>query len=284
MNFKAMAAIAATLIVCVPLALGYGLAIDEEETTALESTKSWGISDMMLNSSTPYYGQYLGASNNDLLLNGSKLVQVGYNKMSSTATSYPTKSTGSGTLPLSSPSETTYPMTPVQENGKISIDSTSKVLQTTNYHADVNSKNSQGTHTATSSTVLTYDSTSSGSPDALQITIDGSYPMTISYTDNMGSKKNLVSETDGVHYCTMTFARANSYGMWSFYGSFGGQYTADDYVKKITVEFTGASTYGIKEAYFSSIFSLTGSWSDASWSSTLWGTLRYTRSGSSGYI
>lgn len=59
-----VAAIAITLIVAIPLLLGYALAFTEEERTSWESTDSVNITDSMLNSSSPTFVNYTGPSNN----------------------------------------------------------------------------------------------------------------------------------------------------------------------------------------------------------------------------
>lgn len=276
MNFKAMAAIAATLIVCVPLALGYGLAIDEEETTALESTKSWSISDMMLNNQTPYYGQYLGASNNDLLLNGSKLVQVGYNKMSSTATSYPTKSTGSGTLPLASMDEQSFTMSP-KGSGSISADVTSRSLDTSSTNYPLNVNNTKGTHTAYTGLELNYKATPSGSPDYIHISINGTTPILFDYIDNNGNSYGGTSVADNVTSATFTMCR-NVSGYWSYKWDLGGALNYGN-IREITISFEGNSVYTTTYCYFSSIQNTL-----TDWSSTFIGVVKISQNGSYKYI
>lgn len=59
-----VAAIAITLIVAIPLLLGYALAFTEEERISWESTDSVNITDSMLNSSSPTFVNYTGPSNN----------------------------------------------------------------------------------------------------------------------------------------------------------------------------------------------------------------------------
>lgn len=79
---KAIAAIALTLVVACPIALGYVLSINEEETTAWETTEQYNISDYLLNSSTPYYQIYTGPNNNEV-------VNAAYVSTGSTVTSNP---------------------------------------------------------------------------------------------------------------------------------------------------------------------------------------------------
>lgn len=73
---KAIAAIALTLIIAVPIGLGYVLAFDEEETTNWETTEQYNVSDLLLNSSSPYYQVYTGPNNN-MIRGGAGYVSTG---------------------------------------------------------------------------------------------------------------------------------------------------------------------------------------------------------------
>ena len=64
MNFKVLAAIALTLIVCIPVAAGYALATEEKTEQAWETTATYNISDMLINNDSPYYSEYSGTANN----------------------------------------------------------------------------------------------------------------------------------------------------------------------------------------------------------------------------
>lgn len=64
---KALAAIALTLVIIVPIGLGYALAIDETEHTGVQTAASYNISDRMLNSSTPYYNDTISGNNSFLI-------------------------------------------------------------------------------------------------------------------------------------------------------------------------------------------------------------------------
>ena len=61
---KALAAIALTLIIAMPVGIGFLTAVHQEETDSWQTTSSSKISDLMLNHQTPYYGSYKGSSNN----------------------------------------------------------------------------------------------------------------------------------------------------------------------------------------------------------------------------
>lgn len=72
---KAIAAIALTLIIAVPIGLGYVLAFNEEETVTWETTEQYNVSDLLLNSSTQYYQTYTGPNNNEVV--GATYVSTG---------------------------------------------------------------------------------------------------------------------------------------------------------------------------------------------------------------
>ena len=66
---KALAAIALTLIVCAPIAIGYAMASEDEEVTNWQSSDNIKVNDLLLNSTQPIYTDYSGSLNNaDLLL------------------------------------------------------------------------------------------------------------------------------------------------------------------------------------------------------------------------
>lgn len=63
-SLKALAAIALTLIIAVPIGAGYALSLHDEEITNWESTNTSNISDALLNAESPYYTDYTGPNNN----------------------------------------------------------------------------------------------------------------------------------------------------------------------------------------------------------------------------
>lgn len=67
-SLKATAAIALTLMIVVPILLGYGLASHPVETTQYDSEDSLNLSDHILNSQTPYTNSSYTASNNTELM------------------------------------------------------------------------------------------------------------------------------------------------------------------------------------------------------------------------
>lgn len=92
------AAIALTLIIAVPILLGYALNITEEERTGYETTEYTNITEAMLNSSAPIYITSAAPVNNQLLYaevyyigvgTEYSLIAPGYNTTSATYTSIP---------------------------------------------------------------------------------------------------------------------------------------------------------------------------------------------------
>lgn len=93
---KALGAIALTLVIACPLALGYVLSFDEEETTAWKTTDQFNVSDLLLNNMTEYTQVYSGPNNN-------RIIDGDYFVKGSTVTSLPvyTKTAKSLTLTTS---------------------------------------------------------------------------------------------------------------------------------------------------------------------------------------
>lgn len=86
---KALAAIALTLIIAMPVGIGFLTAVHQEETDSWQTTSSSKISDLMLNHQTPYFGSYKGSSNNAVLL-GEDSASPQYVSTTSTFSSLPT--------------------------------------------------------------------------------------------------------------------------------------------------------------------------------------------------
>ena len=103
---KALAAIALTLIIVVPIGIGFLTAVHQEETESWQTTSSSKISDIMLNYQTPYYGSYKGSTNNSTLLSEDN-VAPDYVTVTSTFTSLPIY-TNSPTTLTTNAAETVY--------------------------------------------------------------------------------------------------------------------------------------------------------------------------------
>ena len=84
-SIKALAAIALTLMIAAPIGLGYLFATEDTTVTSWESENRVNLSDTILNSEHPIYGDYQGTSNNTLLETG----VMQYNDISSTDSAYP---------------------------------------------------------------------------------------------------------------------------------------------------------------------------------------------------
>lgn len=95
---KALAAIGLTLIIIVPIGLGYVLSIDEEETYAWETTTQTRINDLLLNHETPYYGSYKGTTNNSTLISGGSLAVPQYVLQTNTYSPLPIYTVATDTL------------------------------------------------------------------------------------------------------------------------------------------------------------------------------------------
>ena len=110
---KALAAIALTLIIAVPIGLGYGLASHDVPYTSWDTSDSINVSNSILNSSTPYFSEYAGPANNSTLIRErlvtgggyeSSIISPAYVTTGSTATSLPLKISSSSTAnPVDSP-------------------------------------------------------------------------------------------------------------------------------------------------------------------------------------
>lgn len=106
---KAIAAIALTLVVACPIALGYVLAIDEQEAVSWETTQQYNVSDYMLNSSTDYTMPISSPANNSELVQKVyaqgqyeySITAPAYNDVGDTYTSLPTYTETSGSTVLS---------------------------------------------------------------------------------------------------------------------------------------------------------------------------------------
>ena len=82
---KALAAIALTLIIAVPILLGFALSSENVTYTEWEPESRVNLSDTILNSTYPIYMEYDGSSNNTTLTNGN----MAYVTVSTTSSAYP---------------------------------------------------------------------------------------------------------------------------------------------------------------------------------------------------
>lgn len=102
-----IAAIAVTLIVAVPILLGYGLAFEEETYTSFESVNTTNITDMINNYQEPIYNRYTGPANNQALWMDVYWSGVGYEK-SLVSPKYGSVGDNPTSLPILAASAKTY--------------------------------------------------------------------------------------------------------------------------------------------------------------------------------
>lgn len=108
MNIKSLAAIALTIVIVCPIALGYAMSVSEEDVVGWETVESNNISDLLLNHSTPYESTFYGVSNNDTLLYNGAEISPAYVKFSPTVTAYPARDNA----PINLVREGTYILAP----------------------------------------------------------------------------------------------------------------------------------------------------------------------------
>lgn len=97
---KAIAAIALTLMIAVPLLLGYGLASHEVETTQYESEDSLSLSEQILNSQTPYTNSSYNASNNTELMQAWTFPGTGVTEYHAVTPEYRATTTSNTAFPI----------------------------------------------------------------------------------------------------------------------------------------------------------------------------------------
>lgn len=107
-SVKALGAIALTMVIVCPVALGYLLSVHNEDVVGWETTEQKNISEMLLNESEPYYMTYTGSSNNNTLVSqdrptsGATLLSPVYRSVGGTYSSYPIQTIQSGHIPIGS--------------------------------------------------------------------------------------------------------------------------------------------------------------------------------------
>ena len=111
---KALAAIALTLIIAVPICLGYGLASENVPYTEWQNESSVSLSNSLLNHSTPIFMDYTDTGNNSMVISGTPatLSPPTYNQISSTYSSIPIYTTASGSMPWTKMVTQSYTLTP----------------------------------------------------------------------------------------------------------------------------------------------------------------------------
>lgn len=116
LTWKQSGAIALTLIVIVPILMGYAMATETKTVTEYETTQQTGISDLLLNYEQPYYMVSQSSGNNSELLRSVNtggtwqrtIVAPEYAEISGTYSAMPQYGTQSGSLDYSGYSSKDY--------------------------------------------------------------------------------------------------------------------------------------------------------------------------------
>ena len=122
-SVKAIAAIALTLMIAMPILLGFAMSSEEITSTRWTDTSSSNLSNEILNNETIIYGPYDGPNNNTYLLNYVGLSPSlarevpDYNEVSEIYTSLPIYDTTSATFTLASGTAATYTTTSIGNTG-----------------------------------------------------------------------------------------------------------------------------------------------------------------------
>ena len=111
---KALAAIALTLIIAVPICLGYGLASENVPYNEWQTESNVNLSNSILNATTPIFMDYNDVGNNSMVLSGSpvRLIAPTYVETSSTYSSLPIYTTSTGSMTWAGYLQQTYTLTP----------------------------------------------------------------------------------------------------------------------------------------------------------------------------
>lgn len=107
---KALAAIALTLIIAIPIGLGYGLASHDVPYDEWNTTNTSSLSDMMLNSTTPYTNDSYAANNNNQLLQSWTFPGSGVTEYHTVTPDYADLSTNPSSLATYETTTVSYPM------------------------------------------------------------------------------------------------------------------------------------------------------------------------------
>lgn len=102
-----IAAIALTLIVAVPILLGYGMAFEEETYSSFESVNTTNVTDLINNYQEPIYNRYTGPANNQAIWADVYWAGVGYEK-SIVSPKYGSVGDNPTSLPILAASSKTY--------------------------------------------------------------------------------------------------------------------------------------------------------------------------------
>lgn len=113
---KALAAIALTLIIAVPICLGYGLASHDVPYNDWTTSNTINLSDQLLNSTTPYTMENMGPANNSELLQRWTFPGAGVTEYHRIAPDYRLVSSNYSSIPEYTTSDTEITMTAATSN------------------------------------------------------------------------------------------------------------------------------------------------------------------------
>lgn len=201
-SIKAIAAIALTLMIAVPIGLGYAFASEEQTVTYWQTESSTNATDLLLNNETPYYYDIVGAQNNKTLLQKQVYIGAGVTEWHQVAPDYVTVGTSTTPIPTYSTSTATY-----------SLGSTSTATYTLNYSANASvgtsgsgaditvSPAAANRYTITTNATaphwsLTADDNTLYGPQTVTVLKDGGSTWTIYAYDYMGTTTVYTGITD----------------------------------------------------------------------------------------
>lgn len=110
-SVKALAAIALTLMIAVPIGLGYGLAMHNVQYEEWTSEESINLSQTILNSSTAYDTESFGSNNNAQLIQSWTYIGPGVTEYHSVAPDYQSVGTKATSIPEYASSTVNYSLT-----------------------------------------------------------------------------------------------------------------------------------------------------------------------------
>lgn len=172
-------AIALTLILTVPIILGYALSVDEHEDEREVTSRGGSLTENILNSTSPYFLTYTGEANNSMLeretiIGGASEVSAvtpSFVRETETYSTIPIYSTASGEMGLSEAQTATY------TGGTGQVPWEGSEVTHTHYGYDVAVTT---TYTIASSSSVASDTVYLQLTDLMELVPSGSYSVTVS--------------------------------------------------------------------------------------------------------
>ena len=209
---KALAAIALTLIVAIPICLGYGMASNDVPYDSWESDNTYNVSDQLLNSTTPYSTDYLGPQNNSELLQRWTFPGAGVTEYHRVAPDYRSVGSTYSTIPE-------YTTT----NTKVNLSAATSTTYNLAYSGTIVSVGTSGS--SSTNTVGTYDRYSIG------ISTTGPMPLHWTFASDKGqialSDTSITVVRDGASTWTaiVNGSEVNGIAWWSIRTDYSGSVT-----------------------------------------------------------